>query len=152
MQTGDTLPDLNVDTTSGALSLRSLIGQPLVIYFYPRDATPGCTRQANDFTTLHERFAQAGVRVLGVSRDSMASHTRFREKQGIGFDLVSDPDETLCHAFNVIREKNMYGRKVLGIQRSTFLFDAAGQLAHSWRGVKVPGHAEAVLAAAEALA
>ncbi|MFB9066816.1 peroxiredoxin [Pseudofulvimonas gallinarii] len=152
MQNGDALPDVEVATTSGPLALRSLVGRPLVIYFYPKDSTPGCTRQANDFTMMHAQFQRAGVNVVGVSRDSLASHQRFRERQGIVFDLVSDPDETLCKAFDVIREKNMYGRTVVGIQRSTFLFDAKGLLVESWRGVKVPGHVEAVLAAAEAIA
>lgn len=151
MQEGDQIPDLEVSTTRGPLSLRSLVGQPVVIYFYPKDSTPGCTREANEFTTLHSRFRRAGVRVLGVSRDSMTSHQRFREREGITFDLVSDPDETLCRAFDVIREKKMYGRTVVGIERSTFLFDAEGRLARSWRGVRVPGHAEEVLAAAKAL-
>ncbi len=152
MQTGDALPDLEVCSTGGPLALRSLIGRPLVIYFYPKDSTPGCTRQANGFTAMHPQFKRAGVSVLGVSRDSLASHQRFREREGIVFDLVSDPDETLCKAFDVIREKKMYGRTVIGIQRSTFLFNAQGLLAMSWRGVKVPGHVEAVLAAAEAVA
>lgn len=152
MQPGDHLPDLTVDTTSGPLALPALTGKPLVIYFYPKDATPGCTREANDFAALLPAFDKAGIRVLGVSRDSLGSHERFRAKQGISFDLVADKDEALCRAFDVIKEKNMYGRKVLGIERSTFLFDAGGRLARCWRGIRVPGHADAVLAAAEALA
>ena len=152
MHVGDPLPDLTVDSTSGPLALRSLLGKPLVIYFYPKDATPGCTRQANEFTAMLDRFDSAGARVLGVSRDTPGSHDRFREKQGIGFDLVADQDEALCRAFDVIREKKMYGRTVLGIQRSTFLFDAEGRLLQEWRGVRVPGHVETVLAAVEAMA
>jgi peroxiredoxin Q/BCP len=152
MAPGDELPDLTVATTSGPLSLRDLRGAPAVIYFYPKDATPGCTREALDFTGLQSRFQAAGTRVLGVSRDSIASHERFRSRQGIGFDLVSDPDQALCEAFAVIGEKSMYGRIVVGIVRSTFLFGADGRLRQAWRGVRVPGHAEQVLAAVEALA
>ena len=153
MTPGDPLPDLTVPSTSdGDIRLRDLTGAPLVLFFYPKDATPGCTREAQDFTALHDRFAAAGARVLGISRDSLASHERFREKQALAFDLLSDKNEAVCHAFDVLKEKSMYGRKVFGIERSTFLFDANGRLAHAWRGVKVPGHAETVLAAAEALA
>lgn len=153
MNSGDRLPDLSVPSTGGGdIHLRDLTGAPLVLFFYPKDATPGCTREAQDFTALHDRFAAAGARVLGISRDSLASHERFREKQALAFDLLSDKNEALCRAFDVLKEKSMYGRKVFGIERSTFLFDADGRLAQAWRGVKVPGHAEAVLAAVEALA
>ena len=152
MAPGDDLPDLAVATTSGPLSLRDLRGAPAVIYFYPKDATPGCTREAVDFAGLQARFQAAGARVLGVSRDSIASHERFRSRQGLGFDLVSDPEQSMCEAFGVIGEKSMYGRIVVGIVRSTFLFGADGRLRQAWRGVRVPGHAEQVLAAVEALA
>ncbi len=153
MTPGDRLPDLTLAATGGRdLRLRELIGAPLVLYFYPKDATPGCTTQALDFAAAGDRFAAAGVRVIGVSRDSVASHERFRAKQQLDFDLIADTDETLCRAFDVIKEKSMYGRKVMGIERSTFLFDAKGVLVHAWRKLKVPGHVDTVLAAAEALA
>jgi peroxiredoxin Q/BCP len=151
MQPGDRLPDLALPGTGGReVPLRSLVGKPLVLYFYPRDATPGCTRQAQDFAALHGEFAAAGVQVVGVSRDTIGSHERFREKQALPFDLLSDRDEALCRAFDVLKEKTMYGRKVFGIERSTFLFDARGILVEAWRGVKVPGHAQAVLDTARA--
>lgn len=152
MKPGDSLPNLAVPASDGRTArLRELIGAPLVLYFYPKDATPGCTTEALDFAALHEAFAAAGARVIGVSRDSVGSHQRFRDKQSLPFELLSDADETLCQAFDVIHEKNMYGRKVIGIQRSTFLFDAKGRLVREWRGVKVAGHAQAVLDAVEAL-
>jgi peroxiredoxin Q/BCP len=153
MTPGDRLPDLTLPATGGhEIRLRDLAGTPLLLYFYPKDSTPGCTRQALDFAAARERFATAGVRVIGVSRDSVASHERFRAKQQLDFDLIADTDDTLCRRFDVIKEKSMYGRKVMGIERSTFLFDAAGMLVQSWRGLKVPGHVDTVLAAAEALA
>lgn len=153
MKPGDPLPDLSLPATGGRdVRLRDLIGAPLVLYFYPKDATPGCTREAQDFAELHERFRARGARVLGVSRDSVASHERFREKQSLPFDLLSDKDETLCRTFDVLKNKVLYGRQVFGIERSTFLFGADGRLIQAWRGAKVPGHAQAVLAALEASA
>lgn len=116
-----------------------------MLYFYPKDSTPGCTQEGQDFQRLSDDFAQRGAVILGVSRDSVASHEKFRAKQGYTFDLLSDTDETVCRLYDVIREKNMYGRKVLGIERSTFLIDADGVLRAAWRKVKVKGHAEAVL-------
>jgi len=151
MAPGDRLPDLTLAATGGHdLRLRELIGAPLVLYFYPKDATPGCTTQAQGFAAASARFAAAGFRVIGVSRDSMASHERFRAKHRLDFQLIADTDETLCRAFDVIKEKSMYGRTVMGIERSTFLFDAKGVLTHAWRGLKVPGHVDTVLAAVEA--
>jgi peroxiredoxin Q/BCP len=126
-------------------------GRKLVLYFYPRDNTPGCTLEGQQFAALAPQFAEAGVTVLGISRDSIASHEKFRDQMRFPFDLLSDPDEAICRQFDVIREKNMYGRKVLGIQRSTFLLDATGVLRREWRGVKVDGHAQEVLAAARTL-
>ena len=126
-------------------------GRKLVVYFYPKDATPGCTLEAQDFRDLHEEFLKLGVTVLGVSRDSVASHEKFCAKQNLPFELISDADEKLCRAFDVIHEKNMYGKRVLGIVRSTFLFDERGALVREWRGVKVKGHAKEVLEAARAL-
>ena len=146
MSPGDRLPDLTVPATGGRdLRLHDLIGAPLLLYFYPKDATPGCTRQALDFAAALGRLDAAGVRLLGVSRDSVASHERFRTKHGLTFDLLSDVDETLCRAFDVIRDKAMYGRSVRGIERSSFLFDANGVLVRAWRGLKVPGHVDAIL-------
>lgn len=146
MQAGDPIPDLTVASTHGAIRLRDLVGAPVVLYFYPRDATPGCTREACDFNAALDRFRAAGASVLGVSRDTLASHVRFGERQQLAFPLVADVDGDLCDAFDVIREKTLYGRKVVGIQRSTFLFDASGHLCALWRGVRVPGHVDAVLA------
>jgi len=125
-------------------------GQWLVLYFYPKDSTPGCTTEGIDFNALLPKFRKLGATVLGVSRDSIRSHQNFCARQGFRFDLVSDADETLCRAFDVIHEKNMYGRKVMGIERSTFLVDPKGRIAQAWRKVKVPGHAQAVFDALKA--
>lgn len=126
-------------------------GQWLVLYFYPKDSTPGCTTEGLDFNALLPKFKKLNAGVLGVSRDSVKSHDNFCTRQGFRFPLVSDADEKLCQAFDVIHEKNMYGRKVLGVVRSTFLISPDGRLAQEWRGVKVPGHAQAVLDALKAL-
>lgn len=120
-------------------------GRWLVLYFYPKDSTPGCTTEGLDFNALLPEFEALGADVLGVSRDSVKSHDNFCAKQGFAFPLVSDADEALCRAFDVVREKNMYGRKVMGIERSTFLVDPRGRIARAWRKVKVAGHAQAVL-------
>lgn len=151
IENGDRVPDLTVALSSGRTArLADYAGQWLVLYFYPKDSTPGCTTEGLDFNALLPQFMQLDATVLGVSRDSIRSHENFRGKQGFQFDLVSDADETLCNAFGVIREKNMYGRKVLGIERSTFLIDPAGVVVQSWRPVKVAGHAQAVLDALKA--
>ena len=126
-------------------------GRKLVLYFYPKDATPGCTIEAQDFRDLHAKFKRAGVDVVGVSRDSVRSHDNFCAKQELPFPLLSDADESLCNALGVIKDKNMYGRKVRGIERRTFLFDERGVLRREWRGVKVKDHAAEVLEAARAL-
>jgi len=126
-------------------------GQSLVVYFYPKDMTSGCTLESQQFRDLHAAFRKAKTRVVGVSRDSMASHEKFRKKESLPFELLSDEDERLCKLFDVIKEKSMYGRKYLGIERSTFLIDRDGVLRQEWRKVKVPGHAQAVLEAAQAL-
>ncbi|MFT3668871.1 MAG: peroxiredoxin [Pseudoxanthomonas sp.] len=131
-------------------SLADYAGQWLVLYFYPKDSTPGCTTEGLDFNALLPKFKKLGATVLGVSRDSVKSHDNFCAKQGFKFPLVSDADEALCKAFDVIHEKNMYGRKVLGVVRSTFLISPDGRIAQEWRGVKVAGHAEAVLEALKA--
>ena len=133
-------------------SLADYAGRWLVLYFYPKDSTPGCTTEGLDFNSLLPKFHRLGADVLGVSRDSVKSHDNFRAKQGFTFDLVSDADQALCRAFDVIHEKNMYGRKVLGVVRSTFLISPEGRIAQEWRGVKVPGHAQAVLDALKAQA
>lgn len=120
-------------------------GRWLVLYFYPKDSTPGCTTEGNDFNALLPKFRKLGATVVGVSRDSLKSHARFREKQGFHFALASDPDEALCRAFDVIKPKKLYGREFVGVERSTFLIDPQGTVRQAWRKVKVPGHAEAVL-------
>jgi peroxiredoxin Q/BCP len=130
--------------------LSDFAGQWLVLYFYPKDSTPGCTTEGNDFNALLPSFRRLGATVLGVSRDSLKSHQNFCAKQGFGFDLVSDPDEKLCNAFGVIRPKKLYGREFIGVERSTFLIDPQGRVAEAWRPVKVPGHAQAVLDALKA--
>ncbi|WP_027351683.1 peroxiredoxin [Halotalea alkalilenta] len=147
------LEDFSAPTTGGGtLRLSELAGRQLVLYFYPKDATPGCTTEGLDFSARAERFAAANTLVFGVSRDSLKRHENFKAKQCFAFDLVSDPDETLCRAFDVIKPKKLYGKEYEGIERSTFLIDAEGRLAKEWRKVSVKGHADEVLAAAEALA
>ncbi|HQU49430.1 MAG TPA: peroxiredoxin [Casimicrobiaceae bacterium] len=148
---GKKVPDFTAEATAGPFTLSDHRGHPVVLYFYPKDNTPGCTTEGAQFRDLHGKFAKAGAVVAGVSRDSIRSHQNFAAKMGFPFPLISDPDEKLCQAFDVIRMKNMYGKKVRGIERSTFLVGADGKLAREWRGVKVPGHAAEVLAAVEAL-
>lgn len=138
-------------TGDKTIRLKDLRGQNVVIYFYPKDSTPGCTTEGRDFSALQARFKRANTVILGVSRDSMASHEKFKAKQGFKFDLLSDPDEALCRKFDVIHEKTLYGRKFMGVVRSTFLLDADGKLRREWRNVKVKGHAEEVLEAAKSL-
>jgi thioredoxin-dependent peroxiredoxin len=149
---GSALPTFLLPSTSGAdFSPADARGGPLVLYFYPKDATPGCTTEAEAFRDLHAKLRRAGAQVLGISRDSLASHAKFRERLGLPFHLLSDTDEKVCRLFDVIREKNMYGKTVLGIERSTFLADAKGMLRREWRKVKVNGHAEQVLEAIRSL-
>jgi peroxiredoxin Q/BCP len=138
-------------TRDKTIQLKDLRGQNVVIYFYPKDSTPGCTLEGQDFRDLHTKFKRQKTLILGVSRDSLASHDKFRDKQQFPFDLISDPDEALCRYFDVIHEKTLYGRKFMGIVRSTFLIDASGKLRNEWRKVKVKGHAEEVLQAVKAL-
>jgi thioredoxin-dependent peroxiredoxin len=138
-------------TGDKTLSLDDFKGSNLVIYFYPKDSTPGCTLEGQDFRDRHEDFRAAGTAILGVSRDSVKSHENFRAKQRLPFDLLSDTGETLCRQFDVIHEKNMYGRKVMGVVRSTFLIDGNGILRQEWRQVRVKGHVDEVLKAARAL-
>jgi len=132
-------------TGEQTVKLADLKGQKVILYFYPKDSTPGCTQEGQDFRDNLTKFKRAGAVVLGVSRDSIKSHENFRSKQNFKFDLLSDADETLCKLFDVIKEKNMYGKKVMGIERSTFLIDEKGVLRNEWRKVKVAGHVEEVL-------
>jgi len=138
-------------TGAKVFRLKELRGRNLVLYFYPKDSTPGCTTEGQDFRDLHSKFQRLKTTVLGVSRDSIASHNKFRTKQEFPFDLLSDPDEKLCRAFDVIQEKTLYGRKFMGVERSTFLIDANGKLRKEWRKVKVKGHVDEVLEAVRAL-
>jgi peroxiredoxin Q/BCP len=133
------------------VSLKDFKGTHLIIYFYPKDSTPGCTLEGQNFRDRYADFKKAGAEILGVSRDSLKAHENFRAKQGFPFDLLSDQDESLCRQFDVIHEKNMYGRKVMGIVRSTFLIDSNGVLQKEWRKVQVKGHVEEVLEAVKSL-
>jgi len=147
IEIGDQIPDLVVATTKNeALSLRKdLKGKKLVLYFYPKDSTPGCTTQGQNFRDHYAEFEAANTEILGCSRESIRSHNNFINKQEFNFDLISDPDEILFNAMDVIKEKNMYGKKYMGIERSTFIFDEQGVLTHEIRKVKVKGHVEEVL-------
>ena len=148
---GEAVADFSAEATSGQrVTLSALAGRQVVLYFYPKDSTPGCTTEGLEFNALLPQFRQLDATVLGVSRDSVKSHDNFCAKQGFDFPLVSDADEALCKAFDVIREKNMYGRQVLGIERSTFLISPDARIAQAWRKVKVAGHAQAVLDALKA--
>lgn len=144
-------PDFSLPATGDQpLTLSALRGQGVVLYFYPKDNTPGCTNESIAFRDHHAAFEAAGYRILGISRDSLKSHENFKAKLELPFELVSDPDEVACTAFGVMKMKNMYGKQVRGIERSTFVIDAEGRIAREWRGVKVPGHAEEVLAFVQA--
>jgi len=144
--------DFTSEATSGEkIRLKDLRGQNVVLYFYPKDSTPGCTLEGQDFRDLHSKFRRQKTVILGVSRDSIASHEKFKAKQKFPFELISDPDEKLCKKFDVIQEKTLYGRKFMGVERSTFLIDANGRLRGEWRKVKVKGHAAEVLEAAKEL-
>ncbi|GAA4219529.1 thioredoxin-dependent thiol peroxidase [Sphingomonas endophytica] len=147
----DTLPDVTATGADGAPVRLHDLPRPLVVYFYPKDDTPGCTREAQDFSALSDDFAAAGVGVLGVSRDTVAKHARFRDKHALTVALASDLDGSVTEAFGVWGEKQLYGKTYMGIDRATFLFDREAKLVHVWRKVKVPGHAAAVLDAAKAL-
>lgn len=143
---GKKAPALSGTTGDGStLKLADLKGQWVVLYFYPKDATPGCTNEAKDFRDLYPKFRKRHAEIVGVSRDSAKSHANFAARQELPFPLLSDPDETWCRAFDVIHEKVLYGKRHMGVVRSTFLIAPDGKLAAEWRGVKVPGHAQAVL-------
>ena len=146
LETGDAAPDVTLMLDDGtALSRAGLKGKPVVLYFYPKDDTPGCTTEAQQFRDLHTDFTAAGAVVVGISRDSLKSHENFKAKQNLPFALLSDTDETACSLFGVMKMKNLYGKAVRGIERSTFVADRQGLLRREWRGVKVPGHVQEVL-------
>jgi peroxiredoxin Q/BCP len=149
---GKAVPNFKAAATGNQqVDLKSLRGRNVVIYFYPKDSTPGCTTEGCEFGSLHREFTKRNTVILGVSRDSLASHEKFKAKYEFPFDLLSDGDETLCKLFDVIKEKNMYGKKVRGVERSTFLIDAEGKLRREWRKVSAKGHAAEVLAAIDEL-
>jgi peroxiredoxin Q/BCP len=152
VEPGAKVPQFALPATGGGTwRLKDAAGRTLVIYFYPKDMTSGCTRESQDFRDLHAAFRKAGVEVVGISRDSVASHEKFKTKETLPFILLADQEEEVCKLFDVIHEKSLYGRKYLGIERSTFLLDSKGVLRQEWRKVKVPGHAEEVLEAAKSL-
>lgn len=149
---GKKVPAFSLPATGDkTISLADCKGKNLVLYFYPKDSTPGCTTEGQDFRDKIHTFRRRNTTILGVSRDSLKSHENFKTKHKFPFDLLSDSDEKLCRLFDVIKEKNMYGRKVMGIERSTFLIDDQGKLRREWRKVKVPGHVEEVLEAIKEL-
>jgi peroxiredoxin Q/BCP len=149
---GETAPAFTLDTEAGPMSLESLAGRVVVLYFYPRDMTPGCTNEACDFRDNYQEFTRLGVVVIGVSTDSLDSHSRFQAKHQLPFVLASDPNGEVARAYGVWKEKNLYGKKSWGIERSTFVIDREGRLRQAWRKVKVPGHVEAVLDTVQSLA
>ena len=146
MTTLTTVPDFSAAMTGGqTFQLSGRPARATVLFFYPKDNTPGCTTENMAFRDLHEQFRAAGAEIYGISRDSLRSHENFKEKLGLPFELISDPDEAVCQAFGVMKMKKMYGKDVRGIERSTFVIDAKGRLVKEWRGVKVPGHVDEVL-------
>lgn len=148
---GKKAPQFTLEGTGGTWSLSEAAGDPVVIYFYPRDNTPGCTQEGEAFASLHAQFKKAKASIVGISPDTVASHVKFKEKMGFPFELLSDPERSACKLYDVIQEKSMYGKKYMGVERSTFLLDAKGLLRHEWRKVRVNGHAEAVLEAVTTL-
>jgi peroxiredoxin Q/BCP len=148
---GKKAPQFTLEGTGGSWSLSDGAGSGIVLYFYPRDNTPGCTQEGEDFAVAYPQFKKAKTQIFGISADSMAAHEKFKQKMKFPFELLSDPDKKVCKLYDVIQEKSMYGKKFLGIERSTFLIDGKGVLRHAWRKVKVNGHAAAVLAAVKAL-
>jgi len=146
VEVGKPLPAFSGEATGGSkISSKDLKGQRYVLYFYPRDNTPGCTVESKDFRDLHDKFKRRKVKIIGISRDTLASHEKFKEKFGFPFELIADPEEKICNLFGVMKDKNMYGKQVRGIERSTFIVDDKGVLRREWRKVKVDGHAQAVL-------
>ena len=151
IETGKKAPLFTLTGTGGDWSLKDAVGQPVVMYFYPRDNTPGCTLEGESFSSHFAGFKKAKTLIFGISADSVASHEKFKKKMAFPFELLSDPDQKVCNLYGVFKEKSMYGRKYMGVERSTFLIDSKGVLRHEWRKVKVKDHAEAVLAAVKAL-
>jgi peroxiredoxin Q/BCP len=151
LELGKKAPDFTLHGTGGEWSLSEAVGSHVVIYFYPRDNTPGCTQEGESFTSHYAQFHKAKTLIFGISADSVESHEKFKKKMSFPFELLSDPDRRVCKLYDVIQEKSMYGKKYMGIERSTFLIDAKGVLRQEWRKVKVNGHAEAVLAAVKTL-
>ncbi len=151
IEEGSVAPDFELESNDGKITLSKLKGKPVVVYFYPKDDTSGCTQEAKDFTCLADGFKAAGAEVIGISPDSVASHKKFSAKYELAVRLAADVDKTAAEAYGVWVEKSMYGRKYMGVDRSTFLIDSKGRVAKAWRKVKVPGHAEEVLAAVKAL-
>ncbi len=140
------VPDFEIASTGNRMfKLSAVLGSPLVFYFYPKDNTPGCTTEGQEFRDLHDEFTRRGCAVYGVSRDSIKSHEGFKSKMSFPFELLSDPDEKVCNLFGVMKMKNMYGKKVRGVERSTFVIDPEGVVRKEWRGLRVPGHAREVL-------
>ena len=153
LQDGENAPDFSLPDDAGSVvRLSKLKGRPVVVYFYPKDDTSGCTQEAKDFSCLADQFAKAGADVVGISPDSAASHKKFKTKYDLPLRLLADENKDAANAYGVWVEKSMYGRKYMGVERSTFLIDSKGKIARSWRKVKIPGHAEEVLAAVKALA
>ena len=148
---GKKAPTFTLEGTSGKWSLEEAAGSSVVLYFYPRDNTPGCTQEGQSFTAAFPQFKKLKALIVGISPDSVSSHEKFKSKMGFPFELLSDVDRTVCKRYDVIQEKSMYGKKYMGVERSTFLIDPQGVLRAEWRKVKVNGHAEAVLAAVKAL-
>ncbi len=148
---GKKAPDFSLQSDTGLVSLKALKGKNVVLYFYPKDDTSGCTKEAIEFTALAKDFAKANTVVFGASKDSVASHAKFRAKHKLNVELLADENGELCEAYGVWVEKSMYGKKYMGIERSTFLIDSTGKISQIWRKVKVPGHAAEVLTAAKAL-
>jgi thioredoxin-dependent peroxiredoxin len=151
IEVGKKAPAFTLDGTDGKWSLKDGLGSNVVLYFYPRDNTPGCTQEGASFAEAHAAFKKHKTAIFGISPDTVASHLKFKEKMAFPFELLSDADQAVCKLYDVIQEKSMYGKKYMGVERSTFLIDAKGTLREAWRKVKVNGHAEAVLAAVKAL-
>jgi peroxiredoxin Q/BCP len=151
VQIGKKAPQFTLEGTCGNWSLADGKGAAVVIYFYPRDNTSGCTQEGLEFSALHGQFKRAKALIVGISPDSVASHVKFKQKMAFPFELLSDPEQKVCNLYEVFKEKSMYGRKYMGVERSTFIVDGEGVLRHEWRKVKVKDHAEAVLAAVKAL-
>ena len=147
----DAVPEFTADATGGDFTLSAQRGKKVVLYFYPKDSTPGCTIEGSDFAAAHDKFRRANAVVVGVSRDSLKSHDGFKAKMKFPFELISDPEEKLCEMFGVMKIKNMYGKQVRGVERSTFVLDSAGVLRKQWRGVKAPNHVDQVLAYVQSL-